>query len=65
MNRKAELVSLRSLQFVYVSVFSQTHLSALKNSHPAPGWGPGCLVLIRLLQEAAWCVKVHSPEGIL
>lgn len=27
--------------------------------------GPGHQVLICTLQEAAWCVKVHSPEGIL
>lgn len=34
-------------------------------THPAPGWGPGHQVLICTLQGTAWCVKVHSPEGIL
>lgn len=51
---------------VWEGVSSLTSLLWRRGPHPAPrAGGPGHQVLICTLQEAAWCVKVHSPEGIL
>lgn len=55
-----------SLQFLHGSVFPHPPLCSGEEAPILP-WagGPDHQVLICTLQEAAWCVKVHSPEGIL
>lgn len=55
-----------SLQFLHGSVFPHSPLCSGAEAPIVPRTGgPGHQVLICTLQEAAFCVKVHSPEGIL
>lgn len=65
-DRTGEASSLQSWPFLRVGAIPETGPSAAEQRPLSrPGLVCQATIPIRRLQEAACCVKVHSPEGIL